>query len=393
MKRILAVLLALVMVLGLFAACGGGDNDTPATPAPPAGGDAGGDDGGELAGETLLIGAITSLSGGLQDYGEQFQRGFYLGLEYMTNGTMTVAGRPIEVTWEDTTTTPAVAAERTLVLLERGVEIVTGFAASGDALASLALFEEFETVAVIEPAAADGIIMYPHWNEYIFRTGRTSGQDALAMVDILRTRYPDGGATIGAIAPDSTFGYAMVEPFMAAAEAAGFIITQIEYAPVDATDFTPFILRLREAAPDYLYTVWAGANSPYPQIMELDLPGAGITIITGAPELEGLRAMIPLGQIGGIGFCVYYYTLPQGEPMNDWLVENYMARHGMQPDIFVSGGMAAASAIITALELTGGVTDPAVLIPTMRGMQFNSPTGMRWFRAEDHQAMQPLFEI
>ncbi|MCL2170449.1 MAG: ABC transporter substrate-binding protein, partial [Defluviitaleaceae bacterium] len=91
--------------------------------------------------------------------------------------------------------------------------------------------------------------------------------------------------------------------------------------------------------------------------------------------------------------CVYYPTLPQNEPMNDWLVERHMQVHGIPSDIFTSGGMAAASAIVTALELTGGVTDPAVLIPTMRGMEFPSPTGTRWFRYEDHQAMQSLFEV
>jgi len=61
--------------------------------------------------------------------------------------------------------------------------------------------------------------------------------------------------------------------------------------------------------------------------------------------------------------------------------------------LFTSGGFAAASAIITALEITNGNTDPDVLIPAMRGMEFNTPTGMRYFRPEDHQAMQALFEI
>jgi branched-chain amino acid transport system substrate-binding protein len=185
----------------------------------------------------------------------------------------------------------------------------------------------------------------------------------------------------------------MAAPFVAAAEAAGFTVIAEEYAPTDASDFSPYLLRLRDARPDFLYVIWAGANSPWMQLLELDLPGAGITITTGAPERAALSAMIPLGQVGGIGFCVYYPTLPQNEPLNDWLVERHWEAYGMAPDLFTSGGFAAASAIITALELTGGVTDPAVLIPTMRGMEFNSPTGMRYFRPEDHQAMQGLFEV
>jgi branched-chain amino acid transport system substrate-binding protein len=402
-RKLLAILFTFIMVASL-AACAAedGTSQEPDTTADSAQESADepeepaveGEEAPAADGEVLTIGAITSLSGALQDYGEQFQRGFYLGLEYMTDNTMTVAGRPIEVIWEDTTNTPEVAAERTLVLLEtHNVDIVTGYASSGDAMASLALFEEFNTIAVIEPAAADTIIQAPNWNENIFRTGRTSGQDALALAEIIRNNHPDGNATIATIAPDDTFGYAMVEPFVAAVEAAGFEVTNQEFVPRDATDFTPFILRLRDAAPTYLYTIWSGANSPWMQLLELDIPGAGITIITGAPERAGLEAMIELGEIGGFGFCVYYYSLPQNEPMNDWLVARYAEVHGGEPDIFVSGGMAAASAIITALELSGGETDPEVLRPIMRGMEFDSPTGPRWFREEDHQAMQVLFEV
>ncbi|MCL2201049.1 MAG: substrate-binding domain-containing protein [Oscillospiraceae bacterium] len=380
MKKILVCLIVLTLSLAVFA-CG---NDTPAAPA--NGGDT------PAAANPIVIGAITSLSGALQDYGEQFQRGFYLGLEYMTDGTMEVAGRPIQVVWEDTTNVPDVARERTLSLLERGVDIVTGFAASGDAMASLALFEEFQTVAVIEPAAADAIIAYPNWNEFIFRTGRTSGQDALAMMSVLE-RNAAPGSTIAAIAPDSTFGYAMIDPFRIAVDNAGFEFVQAEFIPVDTTDFSPFLMRIRNLAPDYLYLVWAGANNPWTQLMELDLMGAGINMITGAPEIAALQPMLPLAHANAIGFCIYHFELPQNEPMNDWLVEEHKARHNAPPDIFVSGGMAAASAIVTALELTGGDTNHEVLIPTMRGMRFPSPTGERWFRYEDHQAMQNLFEI
>ncbi|MCL2216776.1 MAG: substrate-binding domain-containing protein [Defluviitaleaceae bacterium] len=376
MKRItklLMVITALMLMATMFTACGR-DDDDPDRP--------------------IRIGAITSLSGALQDFGEQFQRGFNLGLEYMTNGTNQVAGRDIQVIWEDTTNTPDVARERTMVLLEtHNVDIVTGFASSGDAMASLALFEEFETVAVIEPAAADFIIQYPNWNEFIFRTGRTSAQDALALAAVLGGMHPGGGRTVAALAPDSTFGHSMVDPFRPAVEALGFTWVGAEMAPEAATDFSPFILRLRELAPDYLYVIWAGANSPWVQLLELDLEGVGTTIITGAPQREALEAMRELGQIGGFGFCVYYPTLPQNVPMNDWMVRRHMEDFGFAADIFTSGGFAAASAIITALELTGGDTDSRVLIDTMRGMQFDSPTGVRYFRREDHQAMQPLFAI
>ena len=154
LKRCLAIGLAMIMVFAM-AACGNGGDSSRAEPSSDnassadASGDGDSQDGaaqpaaGGGDGEVLKIGAITSLSGALQDYGECYQRGFLLGLEYMTQGTNVVAGRPIEVIWEDTTNTPDVAKERTLKLLEQDkVEMATGYDSSGDAVGGLPVFEE-----------------------------------------------------------------------------------------------------------------------------------------------------------------------------------------------------------------------------------------------------------
>lgn len=336
----------------------------------------------------IKIGALASLSGALQDYGQQMRRGFELGLKYATDGTMEVGGRKIEVIWEDTTTVPDVARERALKLLEQDkVDLLVGPTSSADALAVLPLAQEFKRVIVVEPAAAD-VITGLFWNRYVFRSGRNTAQDAAAMADIVSRP----GVRIATFAPDTAFGRAAVTPFVPQAMARGASVVLQEFAPATATDFTSFILRIKEAKPDYLFVVWAGANNPWRQLMELDVQGAGTQIVTGAPEIAALRLMNDM--VGMRGFTVYYHSVPPTNPMNDWLIAEHKKHHNNQPpDIFVSGGMAAASAIVTALKKTNGVTDADTLINAMRGMEFQTPTGLRWFRSEDHQAMQPLFEI
>lgn len=374
MKMIFKVLLILVLLVG----CSSTNNGNGTT---------NGDDDKEV----IKIGALTSLSGALQDYGEQMQKGFTLGLEYATNNTMEVAGKKIEVIWEDTTNVPDVARERTMKLLEQDkVDIVTGYASSGDAGASLDLFEEFKTVVVIEPAAADVLISEDLWNRYVFRTGRTSGQDALAMSSIIKKT--NANAKVAVFVPDSTYGHSMADPFLAALEDSDVTITAVEYAPVDATDFSPYFLRIKESNPDYLYVSWAGANNPWKQLLELGLHDDGIQIAAGASELAQLKGMMDIAELNTIGYSVYYPTVPDNE-VNDWLVRRHNEEYNANPDYFTSGGMAAAIAIVTALEKSNGDTDPEVLIPLMEGMEFDSPTGRRWFRVEDHQAMTEIFEI
>lgn len=55
-------------------------------------------------GGTIKIGVLASLTGALESYGKQTQRGFDLGIEYATGGTMEVNGKKIEVVYEDTET-------------------------------------------------------------------------------------------------------------------------------------------------------------------------------------------------------------------------------------------------------------------------------------------------
>jgi branched-chain amino acid transport system substrate-binding protein len=51
----------------------------------------------EIELEDLVVGLMTDKSGALAIYGPSQTQGFYLGLEYATNGTMEVAGRKIVV--------------------------------------------------------------------------------------------------------------------------------------------------------------------------------------------------------------------------------------------------------------------------------------------------------
>lgn len=370
MKSKISVFVIALLVLISFTACAPKGTDADAGDQTP-----------------ILIGGLTSLSGALMDYGNQMRRGFELGLEYATNGSMQVAGHPIRVIWEDTTTVPEVARERAIKLLdEDGIDILVGPTSSADAFAILGLAEEYERVFILEPAAAD-FLTGPMSNRYIFRTGRNTAHDAEAMAAVMTHNVSN--PRVAAFAPDTAFGRAGVAPFKAALERKGGTVIMEEYAPADATDFTPYITRVLNARPDYVFVSWAGANNPWRQMTELGLFQA-TKVTTGAPEIAGLRVLQAM--IGMPGFTVYYHGVANN-PVNEWLVREHRARFNTLPDIFTSGGMAAAMAVVTALEKTGGVADAETLIKTLRGMEFDSPTGMRYFRAEDHQAQQPLFEI
>lgn len=386
----LFTLLAALMLL--VAACNA-DADSGSSSEKPEDSTAGStdstDDGKEKAGEqeVIKIGVLASLTGALESYGKQTRQGFELGLEYATDGTMEVAGKKIEVIFEDTETKPEVAVQKATKLLEEDqVDFIVGSSSSGDTLAVLPLAEEYEKIMIVEPAVADSITG-SEFNPFIFRTARNSSQDAVAGAAAIA----GPGVKIATFAPDYSFGWDGIDAFKKAAEALGAEIVEEQYADPAATDFTSNLQKVIEAKPDYMFVVWAGANSPWNQISDLKMQEKGIKISTGAPDIPALSIMEPL--VGMEGFSVYYHTLPDNE-VNDWLVKEHKERfNGEVPDLFTPGGMSAAIAIIEALKKSEGDADGNKLIGLMEGMSFETPKGTMTFREEDHQALQPMYSI
>ncbi|WP_100403280.1 substrate-binding domain-containing protein [Bacillus sp. FJAT-42315] len=378
MKRITRHTLFLLMVAFVMAfASGCTSSDT----------NSGGDSNGGNSEEPIKVGVLASLTGGLEAYGKQTVNGFELGLDYATDGTQEVAGRKIEFIVEDTETKPEVAVQKATKLLEEDeVDFLVGSSSSGDTLAVLPLAEEYEKIMIVEPAVADSITG-SEFNPYIFRTARNSSQDAIAGAAAIAKK----GVKIATLAPDYSFGRDGIKAFKEAATKLGAEIVHEEYADQKATDFTSNIQKIIDAKPDYLFVVWAGANSPWNQISDMKLQEKGIKISTGAPDIAALSLMKPL--VGMEGFTVYYHELPNND-VNKWLVEEHKKRFdGQVPDLFTPGGMTSAMAIVEAVKQTDGDTDGQTLIDTMEGMSFESPKGKMTFRPEDHQALQTLYAI
>ncbi|MCL4426330.1 MAG: substrate-binding domain-containing protein [Firmicutes bacterium] len=334
----------------------------------------------------IKIGLLTLQTGALEAYGKQQEAGFRLGLEYATGGKMQVAGRPIVLVVKDDEGKPDVAKAKIEEMVTKDkVDIMAGGVSSASAVAVLPLLEEYKKVMVVEPAVADSITGAA-WNKYVFRTGRNSSQDAEAGAAAIAKP----GVKISILAQDYVFGRDGGAALKRAAEKRGAKIVQEQYVPMNATDFTPYIQKIISEKPDYLYIIWAGANSPWKAIMDLKLMEKGIKISTAAADIPALKAMKDM--VGMEGFAIYYYELPKNA-INDWLVVKHKEKYGTPPDLFTGGGFAAAVAIVEALKKTDGDTNSDKLIAAMEGMSFDSPKGKMTFRKEDHQALQTLYAI
>jgi len=336
----------------------------------------------------IRIAHVYDKTGPLEAYAKQTQAGLMMGLEYATGGKMEVLGRRIVVIEKDSQFKPdAGKAQLAAAYADDKVDLAIGPTGSGVALAMLPVAEEYKKILLVEPAVADAITG-ERWNRYIFRTGRSSSQDAIANAVAVGKK----GTSIATLAQDYAFGRDGVKAFKEALAGTGAEIVHEEYAPQQTTDFTAPAERLFNALKDrkgrkVIFIIWAGGN-PF-KIADLNPGRFGIEIASGGNILPALAAYKALPGMEGATY--YYYEHPKNK-INQWLVAEHQKRYKSPPDFFTAGGMAAGIAVVEALKKAGG-TDTEKLIAAMEGMSFETPKGRMTFRKEDHQAMQSMYHF
>jgi len=350
-----------------------------------------------FAGQPLKIGLLTDNSGPLAIYGPMLERGFELGLEYATGGTLEVAGRPIQVIIKDTSSDPekAVSLARELIEAE-GVHLLVGAPSSGATMAVQQVAMENKIILIAEPAAATDITG-KNFNPYTFRTSRTNYQDAIVMGQGLLGL----GKTFVQIAPDYAFGWGSACGFYAVVKAGGgtFPVNDTPqgcgaiFIPFDTTDFTPYLQQVLDSQAEVLIITWAGAGFVplFKQMQELGVFDEMI-VGTGIGDNQTLAAGYA-DAIGSTGIVVYHYTLPKN-PVNDWLVQRHKEKYGTPPDLFTAGGMAAAIMAVEGLKRTNGDASADALIKVYEdNFSFDGPNGKYIIRPYDHVCLYPLFYV
>ncbi len=348
----------------------------PTEPPPPA--------------EPLKIGVMSDLSGPLALFGNEMWEGLQLGFEYATDGSMTVAGRPVELIVRDDTSDvdAGTAAARELIEAE-GVDLLIGNTSSAVALQVQQIADEYGVVYFAAPAASHDITG-KNWNPHTFRVCRDSAQDALT---IAGWSLENVGNKYMILAEDYAFGQATATGFQAAFTALGATVEDPIFAPSDTTDFTPYIQDVLAKQPDGLILIWATNTSA--QILFDQLTTQGVTgnipFITGFSSNDLTKLLDP-GVTGSVGLIVYHYTLPNTDA-NDALIQGYREQFDKLPDLFSECGFATAQAVTAALEATGGDATDTVLIAALEGLSFEGPKGTYTIRPEDHQALAAMYVV
>ncbi len=344
-------------------------------------------------GKPLVIGELTDNSGVLAIYGPLFERGFEIGLDYVTGGTRTIAGRPVQVVLKDTASKPDVGSTLAREAIEKdGAEILLGVPSSPTALAVGGIAAQNKKVYIAGPAAADAITG-ASFNPYVFRCGRQNIQDALTMGAALVKL----GENFIQISQDNAFGQGSAAGFYKVVKAAGgkFPINDDEkaagavFAPPDTTDFTPYINQILDSKANVLIVTWSGAGF-VPMFQQMTQMGVfkQMAVATGFGDNQTL-AKGYADAVNSVGVVVYNFNLFD-TPENKYLTDEHIKRYQVPPDLWAEAGFNCAVMVKQALEATKGDTDGDKLVTALEGMKFKGPKGDYEVRATDHALLQPM---
>lgn len=337
----------------------------------------------------IRVGVITSRTGPFQHWGQMSTQGLELGLEYATGGNWVVFGRSIRLLVEDDAGDPEMGERKARTLVGQWeADILVGCVSSAVALRVSRVAKEYERVYFAEPAATD--VLTGEWfHRYIFRTAPNVSQDAATCG---RYAVEHLGRTFCFLSPDYVLGHQSRSAWRRVIEGHGGETVGDILAPLDTTDFTPYLKELLASKADVLMPTWAGENLKilFAQMREMGI-FERMRVLANLVDRESLRVLGPTAE-GMVGPARYYYEFPD-RSINDWFVRRHQGLYGEPPDLFAGTAFAAAVAIVDGLKRTEADTRPAHLIPALEGMSFEGPKGTYTIRTEDHQALQPMYIV
>jgi branched-chain amino acid transport system substrate-binding protein len=317
--------------------------------------------------ETVKIGMVTSLTGQFTVVGQETQGAARV---YLQQHGDTFGGKKIELIVKDDGGVPDVSKRMAQELIVRdGVKFVVGMTLTPIALAVAPLATEAKIPLVVMGAATSII---PAASPFIVRTSFAVPQTISVAGDYFAKRQIKNVVTV---VSDYAPGIETETVFKKFFEAAGGKVTSSLRVPLANPDFSPFLQRAADAAPDALFIfVPSGQGAALMrQFKDRGLDKSGIKLITTGDVVDDEQ----LDQIGDVALGVestYHYSDVHPSELNKKFTTDFEKLTHIRPNAFGVGAYDGMALIQKALE-KAATTDGTNLVEAMKGLAWESPRG------------------
>ncbi|MFI7517649.1 ABC transporter substrate-binding protein [Micromonospora echinofusca] len=383
--------------------------------------------GSDTAGGEIRIGLIVPKSGPYKAVGDDQSAGWRLALDKLSGK---LGGRPVKVIEADEGDgkATALASARKLIEQDKVLALVGG--GTADTVQTLYPLLKESGVPLIGTGGRPSTVADP---TYLWSTSWLSQETGASIAGYLRQKVGDGRVWV--IGPDYIGGRDQIGGFVDAFRKAGGKLanpggepTWTPWAPAPTTEFSPYLTKIKQAAPAAVYTFYAGASAiefvkQYRQY-GVDVPLYASGFLTEGAPLAALGA-----QAKGVYTALNYSTTLDNAANRDFVRRYTAANDGKLPNLFhvcswdaalvldkaiaealarpdapaatpaattspVSGSPVAASSAASAVaaDAAGGeLTSRSLLAALSRVGSIDSPRGAWQFGPTNHTPVQAYY--
>jgi branched-chain amino acid transport system substrate-binding protein len=336
--------------------------------------------------DTIKIGHLTPLTGFLGALGAYAQLGIRMA-EAEINAAGGVMGRKLAITSEDSVN-PATAATKAQRMLDQdGVAFLMGEINSASALTIMQVAERNKRLFMQIGARSDAL-RGKNCNRFTFHVDIPSTVMVNAVGKALVRTNMMKDKKFYTLTADYLFGHDLARAAKSFFDANGGKLIGDELVATDVTDFSPYLLKIRQAKPDVVCSNLAGnqVTTLVKQYAEFGLPYpiVGFNLNTADAWAAGD------GNLSGTWPTVWYHTLDV--PTSKTFVANFIKKNGKPPENHAWIEYVSLKILAHAIIETKSIDTEKLIDYLEKEPEFDILKGRKgYFRYWDHQLTQEAY--
>jgi branched-chain amino acid transport system substrate-binding protein len=337
-------------------------------------------------GSAIKIGHLTPMTGFLGALGGYAALGIKQAEEEI-NKAGGIMGRPIQVISEDSVN-PAIASNKAQRMIEQdGAAILLGEISSASALTIMEVAQRNKK-AFFSTGARSDALRGKNCNRYSFHCDIPNTVMVNAVGTALLGQNMVKGKKFFTLTADYIFGHDLLKAAKAFFSANDATLIGDELIATDVTDFSPYLLKVRQANPDVVCCNLAGnqVTNLVKQYAEFGFayPLVGFNLNTADAWAAGA------GNLSGIWPTVWYHTLDNAD--SKAFAANFAKRNAKPPDNHAWIEYVSLKIVAQAMTDTKSLESEALIAYFEKQTEFDIMKGRKaYFRSWDHQLVQEAY--
>jgi len=338
--------------------------------------------------DVIKIGHLTPRTGFLGPLGEYAVMGIQLAADEV-NAAGGVNGRRIELVLEDSVN-PQTASAKAERLVERDkVAMIIGEISSASGLAIGQVAKRTKTVFINTGCNSDAL-RGTDCNQYMFHIEAANSMYVQAVGQYLLKENMVKGKKWYSLTADYAFGHDLLKVAKRFMEGNGGQFAADELVPTDASDFSPFLLKIRQSKPDLVVSNLAGnqITNFLKQYAEFGLPFP----VAGFGFDTAVAWGLGKGNFSGLWPLVWHHLIDT--PASKAYVADFTKKYGKPPENQSWGDYNSLKIVARSMSETKSI-DPVKLAEHLRsGAKFDVMKAREgYFRAYDNQMMMEMYAV